>query len=188
MRRRFVSVLMIPLLLLAGCGAREAGAEKRFEAFREAAVRAQSITATAALTADYGGTAQEYVLALESDGTEVAVEVVEPELIAGVRATARWGETTLSYDGVMLAAGPLDEEGITPVSALPAVLRAMTSGYEELVWREGDLIAARLYVGEDSVCTVWIGESDLTPTAAEIASGGRTVVACRFTDWTMISG
>ena len=62
----------------------------------------------------------------------------------------------MEYDGVMLGAGPLDGEGLTPVSAVPAILNAMAGGYMELIWREEDMIAARLYAGEESRCTVWL--------------------------------
>jgi hypothetical protein len=83
----------------------------------------------------------------------------------------------------MLSAGALDEEGLTPVSAMPAIWKAMTGGYTELLWWEADQVAARLYVGENSVCTLWLEPDTLTPVTAEIASAGQTVLTCQFTAW-----
>ena len=187
MRKRFLSVLMIPLLLLAGCGEREAKLERRFAAFRDAVLGAASITFRAELTADFGGTAESYVLDAAYDGRETAVTVVEPRLLAGVTARARWGETTVEYGGVMLGMGELDADGLTPASALPVLLQAMAGGGMELLWEEDGLLAARLYAGENSRCTVWLDENDI-PVAAEIASDGRAVVACTIKDWNLTPG
>ena len=104
-----------------------------------------------------------------------------------MHVTARWGETELSYGGVVIGAGPLNEDGLTPVSAVPVILQAMAGGHVELLWRDGDDLAARLYAGENSRCTVWL-DGDLTPTHAEIASNGRTVISCGISEWTVTGG
>ena len=174
---------MIPLLLLAGCGEREAGLEKSFAAFRESVAGAEHVTVRGTLTADYGDSAENYVLDASYDGKQTTVEIVEPALVAGVKATARWGETEIEYGNVLLGAGPLDEDGLTPVAAMPAIFAAMAGGYEELLWRDGELIAARMYAGESSRCTVWLEPDTLTPVHAEIASGGRTVISCDLSGW-----
>ena len=184
-KRRFGAALMIPLLLLAGCGEREAALDKDFDAFRESVAGASRITVHVTLTADYGETAESYVLDASYDGKQTTVGIVEPALIAGVKSTARWGETTIEYGGVLLGTGTLDEEGLSPAAAMPAVFAAMAGGYVELLWRDGDLIAARIYAGEDSRCTVWLTAEELTPVHAEIASGGRTVISCELTDWSI---
>ena len=184
MRKR-MAVLMIPLLLLVGCGEREKKPEDVFASFREQLTAAESVSAQARLTADAGGTAEEYALAVSCTGGDVTVTVTEPELIAGITATLREGQTDISYDGVMLGVGAVDPEGTTPVSAAPAILRAMREGFAELYWQDGSLAAARFYTGESAACTVWIDPEGLVPVAAEIVSDGRTAITCRFTDWTM---
>lgn len=184
MRKALISVLMISLLLLGGCGEREARLQNDFAAFRDALIAAGGVGFRAELTADYGETVSTYLLAVSYDGQETAVEIMEPALLSGVRAVAKWGEAAMEYDGVMLGAGPLDEDGLTPVSALPAILSAMAGGHEELLWWDGDTAAARLYVGESSACTVWL-DKGLVPVRAELSSGGRTVISCAITDWTI---
>ena len=183
MRKCRISVLMMTLLLLSGCGEREARLERGFETFRETVTMTESLAATAELTALGEGTEADYTLEAAYDGQTTRVTVLAPALLAGVTATAARGEAELSYGSVRLGVGPVDEEGLTPVSAIPAMIDAMQSGYLELLWWEEPYITARVHVGEESVMTLWLEEETLVPAAAEIASGGRTVIACRFTDW-----
>ena len=185
MRKFMISVLMITLLLPAGCGEREARMEEDFEAFRAAITVTEMLALRAELTALGDGTAAEYVLDTVYDGSAVTVTVAEPTLLAGVTAVAARGETELSYEGVRLGLGPVDGEGLTPVSAIPAMIDAMQSGYLELLWREAPYLVARVHVGEGTVMTLWLEERTLTPAAAELASGGKTVITCRFSGWTM---
>ena len=183
MRKRFLSALMMTLLLLPGCGGREARMEKAFESLRSAVTAATNITFRVSMTADRGDTAEQYVLGAAYDGQKTEIEILSPALLAGVKASAKRGETNIAYEGVILGAGPLDKEGTTPVSAIPVMLDALASAYVELLWRDGDFLAARLYVGEGSVLTVWLDKDTMAPQAAEIAADGRTVVTMLISDW-----
>ena len=183
MRRAIASALMIVLVLLPGCGEREKQLQESFDALRAAVTHAEDIRFQAELTADRGDWTESYGLSVTYDGAQTVVEVLSPEEIAGISASALRGETELRYDGIILGAGPLDQEGITPMSAMPVLLDGLASAYVELLWREDDMLAARLFVGEQSVLTVWMDPDSLAPLAAEIARDGRTVIACRIEDW-----
>lgn len=185
MRKRMISALMIPLLLLIGCGERAAAPEDAFASFREQLNAAGSVSAEAELTVSRGGTVSAYTLAVEADAAGTKITVTEPGLIAGVTAFVGPEGTDVSYDGVMLGAGPVDEEGTSPVSALPVILRSARSGYAELYWRDGSYLAARYYVGETTACTIWLEPQSMAPVSAEIAQDGKTVISCRFTKWSM---
>ncbi len=183
MRKALVSVLMIPLLLLAGCGEREAKLEKTFSDFRSSLNDAGSVAFRASLTVDTGGAAADYTLDASYDGVTTRVTVAEPSLLAGVTATARRGEASVEYGGVVVGAGALCGDGLTPVSAVPALMEALAGGYCELMWWDGDLPAARYYAGEDTVVTVWL--DDGAPVCAEFSSDGQTIVVCRVSGWTV---
>ena len=183
MRKAIISALMMTLLLLPGCGEREVRLEKSFDELRAAVTAAQSISFETRMTADWGDTTADYTLAVTYDGQETVQEILSPELLKGVRARALRGQTSVDYDGVILGAGPLDGEGLSPMSAVPVILDALASAYVELLWWDGDTIAARLYVGEQSVATVWLDSESLALTAAEIACDGRTVISCRVSGW-----
>ena len=183
MRKFLVSVLMITLLLLPGCGERERRLETGFETFRETVTLAESITAKVDIATSSGLTAADYTMALFYDGQRTEVTVLVPEILAGITASVEKGKTEISYEGLRLGAGPVDKDGLTPASALPAILEAMQSGYIELLWWEEEYIAARLHIGETSVLTLWLEEHTLTPVSAEISSGGLAVLKCQFEEW-----
>ncbi len=185
MRKAIVSALMMTLLLLPGCGEREERLQEGFDALRKAVTAAQSIRFQAEMTADDGENVAQYTLDVSYDGQQTTVEILAPALIAGVKATALRGESTISYDGVILGAGPVDNEGLTAMSAMPVMLDAIASAYVELLWWEEGSIAARLYVGERSVLTLWLDRDTCLPVAGEFAADGRTSVTCRFTGWEM---
>ena len=188
MRKFIVSVPMICLMLLCACSARQGKLESEFESFRRQLLDAAEVNAEADLTVTAGSTEARYVLDVTWDGSETVMEIREPELIAGVKAIARWGEGSIAYEGVMLGAGPIDGAGHTPVSAVPAILDAMAGGYTELLWQEGDRLAARLYVEEDVRCTVWIEPESLTPLAAELSEDGTVFLTCAFPRWQATAG
>lgn len=185
MRKLLVSVLMMTLLLLSGCGEREARLEKGFQQFQETVTATENLSAAVRLTASTGGAVSEYLLDLSYDGRAAAVTIREPELLSGITAVAQRGQTEIAYESVRLGAGALDETGLTPVSALPAVIDAIQSGYLELLWWEEAYICARLHVSDSSVLTLWLEEDTLVPYVAEIASDGCVVVRCIFEDWTI---
>lgn len=183
MRRAIASALMIALLLLPGCGEREERLEEGFDALRSAVTRAESIRFQAEITADREQTVETYTLAVDYDGQRTEVEILAPEILAGVRAGVSRGETQLLYEGIILGAGPLDEEGLTPMSAMPMMLDTLANGYVELLWWEDERIAARLFAGETSALTVWLDSESLAPQAAEFAREGKTLITCRITGW-----
>ena len=183
MRKGLVSALMIALLLLPGCGEREERLQEGFDELRGAVTRAESIQFQAELSVDRDQTVETYTLAVDYDGQRTEVEILSPEILAGVRASALRGQTELAYEGVLLGVGPLDAEGITPMSAMPVMLDAMASAYVELLWWEDDAVVARLFVVEQSVLTLWMDGETMTPQAAEIARDGETVITCRITGW-----
>ena len=70
MRRAIASALMMTLLLLPGCGEREARAQEGFDSLRAAVTAAGSIRFQAALTADWGDTTAEYTMEVDYDGRQ----------------------------------------------------------------------------------------------------------------------
>ena len=183
MRKTLACALMIPLLLLTGCGQREAKLSKDFAAFRESLAAAQTVEAALSLHVDMGETVAEYELSVSSDADGCTVTVIEPALIAGVQARFDALGTELSYDGVRLSVGAI--AGLTPVTASPAMLRAMRWGYEELLWREDGCVAARLWMEDGAVMTLWLSEENI-PLCAEIMDeNGAAVMTATFRNWTM---
>lgn len=181
MRRGLLCVLMIPFLLLTGCQGREAKSTKEFAAFREELKAAQSVQTKLKLHVDMGQTVAEYELAAEDDADGCTVTVIGPEVIAGVQARFDALGTELICGNVIL--GVSSGDGLDPVGAAPAMLRAMRWGYEELLWREDDALCARLWLDSGAVMTLWLS-AERVPLCAEILDEtGAVVMTATFYDW-----
>ena len=184
MKRVILPVLMITLLLTA-CGG--AALEEQVEARRDALGNAEQISFTAEVTTDLGSEIFESTLACTATPERVAMEVISPELVAGVTATATAGagETALEYGSVQLLVGAIDAPG--PFSALPLLCEALRTGHVIRAWSEDGLVAAEFYAGDERGLTVWFTEDGLTPAHAEFYSSadGRADVRCEIRDFVM---
>jgi len=77
-----------------------------------------------------------------------------------------------------------DKSGLSPLAALPQMLRAVGTGYllEEGSETLGDIPCCRLKVdttmgGEGAQCSVWIDEATLLPRYCEFSTDGETVMS-----------
>ena len=178
MRQKGFAALMITALLLTACGS--GGDANRAAAFC-AALQSTQVQAAAEVTALYDDAVETFTLALtETDGVS-ELEVLAPELIAGVRAHVNAGETTLEFDGVVLPA-PLEPGGISPLMALPMVLRAARTGHLDLVWQEGEYLVLQLIPEDDLAVRLYLDAAD-TPAYAEIIREDAAAVRCTITQW-----
>lgn len=180
MRKKLFSALMISLLLLSGCGRRQAKLESDLAAFRAGVRAAENVSFSLSLHCDDGDAVSDYTLRVARSADGCRVTVVEPELLAGVTATVDATGTELGCEGVTLGVGTI--AGLTPVTAGAAMLKAMSYGYEELAWREDDYIVARLWLDSDAVMTLWL-DKNAVPVCAEISEDGATVMSAAFSGW-----
>lgn len=185
MRKRLFSALMISLLLLSGCGRRQAKLQSDFAAFRESVRTAENAAFELALRCDDGGTVTDYTLRLVRSADGCRVTVVEPTLLAGVTATVSASGTELGCEGVSLGVGTI--AGLTPITAGAAMLKAIGYGYEELLWREDDYTVARLWLDSGAVMTLWL-DKNAVPVCAEISEDGAVVMSAAFSGWELYGG
>ena len=181
MRRNIFAALMIISLLLCGCGGR--GEEKRFEQFQSELASASEIRVEAELTADYGDSARAYTLTMTwtPDGCEV--EVLRPELIAGIKAHIDENGSDLEFDGLILDTGELTGDGLTPISALPRLLETMTEGHIDSAWKEGDSVVVELTPDDVISLSLWMEKETMAPSRAELQGqdSGRVLITCEIT-------
>ena len=128
MRKLLLCVPMI--LLLAGCSpAKVSQAEEMALKIRGEYLEMTACSARLAVTADYGQRVYQYEMDAAVEGEDVTLTLTAPETVAGMTASLTGEEGKLEYDGVWTETGTLDEDGLTPVSAFPALLEAARSGY-----------------------------------------------------------
>ena len=154
MRKFLLCVLM--MILLTGCkttGVSEA--EELALTIRGEYLAMDACTVQAAVTADYGQRVYEYEMAVSVGGGETVLVLAAPETVAGLTARLTGKASVLEFDGVSVETGTLDDDGLTPVSALPALLETARSGY----------ITACALEEEGAVLRVDCGDPTSTPGA-----------------------
>ena len=192
MRKRLFCVLMTTLLL-AGCG--QAGvseAEELALAIRGEYLAMERCAARAEIIADYGQRVYRYEMAVAVSGEETTLTLSAPETVAGLTARLTGEESLLEFDGVSVDTGPLDESGLTPVSAPPALLEAARSGYMTACALEEDGALLRVDCGDPegapgtgTETTLWFDASTHALTRGEISVDGFRAILCEFSDFTM---
>ena len=192
-----ICVLMMTLaVVLSACSRGDGGMSRGEELALE--IRGEylamgSCTAQAKVQADYGERVYRYEMTLSWSPEETVLTLTSPQTVAGLTARAAGEESFLSYDGLVLETGPLDQEGLSPVSALPALMQAARSGFitgcglEEL----GELETVRVSCGDPEgepgqgrEVELWFDTDTHALVRGEIRVDGRQVIACAFSDFT----
>ena len=198
MRKGLCCVLMMTLLL-TGCGG--GGGNKAEEMALQARGEYLAMThcsGSAKIVADYGQRVYCYELNFSSNEQETLLELTAPETVAGMRARLSEEEgSLLECDGAVLETGPLNEEGLTPVSAVPAILTALRRGYLDqcaLEEQEGAEVLRLLIrdpeeeLGAGLETTLWLDAKDHTLLRAEMSQDGVCVIQCEFPLFSMGNG
>ena len=181
MKKTFLPLLLILPLLLGGCANKN---EARFRAFSEELRERRGVTLTAELRAEYDDRSCGFTRRCsEDEAGGCTVEVLEPELIRGVRARMSADGTRLLYDGVSVDTGDDGGTGLSPMGALPLLLRALRGGALDSAWTENGNCAVRL-VPVDGVGVTVLFDGDMAPDLAEIDRDGKTVLFIDVTDFT----
>ena len=180
MKKRIIPLLLLLLLPLGGCGGRN---EARFAAFAEELRAREDLAMTAVVRAEYDDRSCSFTLryADEDDGG-CSVEVLEPELIRGVKARMDRDGTKLVYDSVSLDTGEDPASQLSPMAALPLLVRAMREGTLDSAWTEEGCCAVLLVPGDGLAVTLLFDE-DMTPSYAELAQDGRTALFVDVTEF-----
>ena len=152
----------------------------------------ESCAIQASVTADYGQRVYEYEMAVSVNGTETVLTLSAPETVAGLTARLAGEESQLEFDGLSVETGPLDGDGLTPVSAVPALLEAARSGYITACGLEGEGTVLRVDCGDPTGSpgsgveyALWFDASTHTLTKGEISVDGFRVILCEFSQFTM---
>ena len=191
--RKLGCVLMI-LLLLAGCGKEMDEAEQAALDIRAAYLSMAGCTATLEVSADYGERIFQCVLALDhTAGEETVLTVMEPELLRGVTARLKNGESMLEFDGIRLETGPLSDTGLSPIDCVPVILRAVQEGYisawgmESLGERECVRFTTSnpdLQPGKGQEIHLWFDRESYALLRAEFTIDGFMALRCEVNDFT----
>ena len=197
MRKSLVICVLMMILPLAACGGTGGGsqAEELALTIRGEYLAAGGCTATAEITADYGQRVYTYTMDVSLEGEETVLTLTAPETVAGIRARTAGEESWLEYDGAILETGPLTQDGLSPVSAVPALLDSARAGFmdscvlEQLDQTQTLRVTCRdpaLEAGEGMQTTLWFDADTHALLRGEIAVDGRMVIACILTGFALV--
>jgi len=190
-RRWLICVLMMTALL-SGCAGqpRMSKAEELALTVRGAYLEMTQWTGKTSITADYGRRVYQYELAAAGTEAETVLTITAPEEAAGITARLTGTDSVLEYDGLSLETGTLNEDGLTPVSAIPALLEAARSGYITACSLEAEDTLVRvecgdpeLPAGSGTVTTLWFDAASGALVRGEIAVDGFRAILCEWTDF-----
>jgi len=162
------------------------------KAVREYYSALESCTLRAIVTADFADYTISFDLryAYAGEEAEGEITVMAPEEIAGIRAQIGVDGRLIGFEGDVLETGTLPGTVLSPIEALPAMMRAWrgglaTSSCEEK--RAGVQCAAVTLItslgGDDMELRAWFDSASLAPIYAEAyAGGGRCVLMIEFTE------
>ena len=186
-----VPMMTLLLLLLAACGGRgeeEAGTADLRDRYHDMT----GCVMEAGVSCGQEGLAWEAELRCEYvPGGESVVEVLSPEMIAGVRAVLSEPEWRLEYQGDSLNAGTLSDEEISPAACLPRLMSALRDGWLlEENEEEWDGVPCRRITVDQSglqdgkiLSTIWLRLEGGAPLRGEIAVDGEIILTADFTNF-----
>ena len=177
--RKLLLPLMISLVILCGCA--DTG-EESFMRFMQQVHSADELSFDAQVRAEYSDKTAEFKLGYTQDESGAVVEIIEPELVAGIKARVSDSQLQLEYDGAILDIGTISDSELSPMTALPLLVKAMREGHLDIVWTEDDMLAARLVPSDDFTVTLWLSP-ELTPLNAEVTYKEKSVIFIEIIDW-----
>ena len=178
--KRLCLCLLCLALLLSGCG-HDRETERR-EQYAEELSAQRDLQFTAKVRAEYPDKTVSYRLSYDEDSEGCTIRVLEPEEIGGVSVHLGADGAQMRFEEISLDTGPLDRYGLSPLSALPELTRALREGHLESHWSEGDLSVWELVADDHLTVQVWLNE-ELVPQHAELISEGRVSVFLEISDW-----
>ena len=193
--RKLTACVLMMTLLLSGCQAGTAGEtpEDAALAVREEYKALAGWSAVVDVSVCYSETVYDFTLNAEwrREG-ETVLTVTAPELLSGITARIAKGETVLEYDGAGLSLGLLDGDGLTPVSAVTAVMEQIEQGYmAKCAWagenEENLQISFQDPEREPDTGTQFLLTFDRASQAllsAEVSTAGETVLTAKFSNFT----
>lgn len=187
MRRTIGALMMIPLLLLAGCGQRTEAAKTEIQTAYQGFT---AIEAAAEVTANYGDYLYTFSVEISAGPESGTLTVLTPELISG--STVSWGAegTSLTYDGFRLELGTVNGNALSPATAMAELLSACRTleptEVAETTLEGEDVLTVTYPAGEDGTAyQLWLTPGNCAMRRAEALLEGETALTLDFSAFTM---
>jgi len=183
------------LSLLTACsgGGKGGEAEQMALDVRAKYLSMAGCTAVLDITADYGDRVFDCRVDLDhTAGADTLLTIREPEILQGVTARLRDGESLLEFDGVVVETGPVSPEGLSPMDCVPFLLKEIQEGFiaqwgmeelEEAACVRFSTADPEGEAGRGTESVFWFAQEDLSLRRGEIRVDGMTVLGCDVTEF-----
>jgi len=119
-------ILIILALLLTACSGSAAGDA---DAIRDHYAAVTEADYRVTLRTDFGDRVIDFTVQYHQNADGGVMEILAPELIAGIKAELNPDGVTVRYDGLSLGFPSLPGTGLSPMESLPFILRQWRDGY-----------------------------------------------------------
>lgn len=189
MRRKIFAVLMMTLcLLLTSCSAAENAMQDAL-AFREVLQEAGGCSFTAAVVTEVEERGYAFTMSARyAAGGPTTLTVLAPDTIAGISATMTDRDAVLSFDGVELSFGTLDDAMTTPLYAPLVFGQCWDTAYIDCAGADGDFyrVTYRLgYEQDELILETWFDAS--VPVRCEIYREETLLLSATVEDFTFLA-
>ena len=191
MRKVILLFALMTTVLLSGCA--DGGAQQALDTaltIRSTFLNDPQCAFRASLSADYGQRVYDFELDVTRNAEETVLTVISPELVAGITARLREETGFLEYDGLCLETGPLTSDGMSPLSAVPAMFDAirgayiLTCGYTQDGLLRVDYGDPEQPADSGTQFSIWFDPTTFNPTRGEVTCDGFRCVTCTFSLFT----
>ena len=171
--KRILGFLVI-MAIATGCSSENREMDKAV-AFRERLLSAEGCSFSAAVTADYGDSLQEFSMDCQGDQTgKLGFEITKPQSIAYIRGEITASGGNILFENQALYLPLLTDDLLTPASAPWIFLKTLRSGYITSAGSEGQLLHLSIddsYEDDALNLDIWI-DGD-RPVRADILHEGK---------------
>ena len=171
-------VLMVTVLLLAGCGKQDDHLDRALSV-RERLLNANGCSFDAVITADYADKTYTFGMQclFDKEGN-LSFTVTAPQTIAGITGGIAINSGKLTFDDKVLAFSLLADGELSPVSAPWLLIKSLRGGYLQSGTSDEGLTHLTIddsYEADALKMELWLNDAQL-PAAAEIIWQGRRIL------------
>lgn len=176
----FVCLLLLLALLFVACWG-ERSAEETILALREQFLTSQQ-RFTAELVADYGTYVHQFTLGFCSAHRRLTV--LQPEILAGIDISISESGTVIHFDGAQIDTGPITQDGLSPLAALPVIHDQWQHGHITQSFYESFLgietVVMETMVTDNVAHITWFDLETFIPIKSTLLENGRSVITVFF--------
>ena len=173
------------LISVSACSA-ETSTDELLGQIRVEYIAAEKLVMTMDVTADYGDRVYEFKLRWTGNDTSGELEVLEPEIIRGLKAQLSPDGKRLVFDGAAFDTGGITENGMSPAEIAPLMIKAWKNGYVSECSRESidgkNLVVMSTDISDTLILRTWFDSETSLPVKAELSEDGYTVITVVFGD------